>query len=212
MVPSAEDPGEVPDRLAGLLQHPGLWRGRSLAQTATLPTGYTVLDAALPGGGWPRSGITEILIPRHGVGELQLLMPALATLTHAEPARWCTFIAPPFEAFAPALQAHGLRLERLLMVRTDKPLWAMEQALLSGACQIALAWAAHADTRALRRLGLATERAGTYGMLFRPLSAARVASPAALRLTLEAQVQGLRLRLIKSRGGAREALDLPLQR
>jgi hypothetical protein len=212
MALSAEDPAEVADRLAGLLQHPGVWRGRSLARTATLPTGYTALDAALPGGGWPQSGITEILIPRHGVGELQLLMPALAQLTHVEPARWCTFIAPPFEAFAPALHAHGVKLERLLMVRTDKPLWAMEQALVSGACQIALAWAARADSRALRRLGLATERAATYAVLFRPLSAARLSSPAALRLTLEALHGGLRVQLIKSRGGERRPLDIPLPR
>ncbi|MEO7774874.1 MAG: translesion DNA synthesis-associated protein ImuA [Steroidobacteraceae bacterium] len=210
MAPSVEDLAPASDRLAGLLQHPGLWRGRSLAQTATLPTGYPALDAALPGGGWPQSGITEILIPRHGVGELQLLMPALAMLTHLEPARWCTFIAPPFEAFAPALHAQGLKLERLLMVRTDKPLWVLEQALVSGACQIALAWVGHADTRSLRRLGLATQRAGTYAVLFRPLSAAHMASPAALRLTLESREQGLRLRLIKSRGGARHAVDVPL--
>ena len=59
---------------------------------------------------------------------------------------------------------------------------------------------------------LATERAGTYAVLFRPAAARDVASPAALRLTLEAHDDGLRVKLLKSRGGARTALDVPLPR
>ena len=57
-------------RLARLLEHPALWRGRSAARVPTWSTGYPVLDAGLPGGGWPRAGLVEILTPQPGVGEL----------------------------------------------------------------------------------------------------------------------------------------------
>ena len=47
-----------------VLQHPGIWRGDRLAQTGedTLPTGFAELDEQLPGGGWPRGALTEILL------------------------------------------------------------------------------------------------------------------------------------------------------
>src|SRR5438034_15002 len=73
-------------QLDELLAHPSLWRGRSRAAIATISTGYPALDAGLPGGGWPRHGLVEILTPRVGVGELYLLLPALAALSRAAPA------------------------------------------------------------------------------------------------------------------------------
>ena len=62
--------------LARLLEHPAIWRGRSAARTEAVSTGFDTLDECLPGRGWPRSGLTEILVPRFGVGELSLLLPA----------------------------------------------------------------------------------------------------------------------------------------
>ncbi len=59
--------------LARLLEHPAIWRGRSAARTEVLSTGYATFDACLPGGGWPRTGLIEILVSRFGVGELYLL-------------------------------------------------------------------------------------------------------------------------------------------
>jgi hypothetical protein len=103
--------------LARLLEHPAIWRGRSAARAEVLPTGCVAFDACLPGGGWPRTGLIEILVPRFGVGELYLLFPALAALTRRPGARWCVWVAPPLEPYAPALSAHGAALERMLVVR-----------------------------------------------------------------------------------------------
>ena len=66
-----------------VLKHPGIWRGDHLAQMAdeTLPTGYAELDEQLPGGGWARGALTEILLEREGIGELRLLLPALARIS-----------------------------------------------------------------------------------------------------------------------------------
>src|SRR5579875_227689 len=104
--------------LSRLLEHPAIWRGRSAARTKTLHTGFPALDEGLPGGGWPRSGLIEILPSGFGVGELTLLLPALATVTRRPEARWCAWVAPPLQPFAPALAQCGVALERMFVVNT----------------------------------------------------------------------------------------------
>ena len=200
----------VNSRLARLLEHPALWRGRNAARVPTWSTGYPMLDAGLPGGGWPRAGLVEILTPQPGVGELHLLIPTLARLTGLAPARWVAWIAPPFEPYAPALAAHDVALDRQLVVRTRVPLWAMEQALGSGACEAALAWVQAAWPRDLRRLQLATGRGRTLGFVFRSLAAAREASPAELRLSIAPRAGGVEVALLKSRGGSRERIAVAI--
>ncbi|HET7809609.1 MAG TPA: translesion DNA synthesis-associated protein ImuA [Steroidobacteraceae bacterium] len=199
-------------QLAELLAHPSVWRGRSRAAVETLSTGFAALDAGLPGGGWPRHGLVEILTPQPGVGEFYLLLPALAALSRVAPARWCAWISPPHEPYAPALEAHGVALDRMLVVKTHLPLWTHEQALRSGACEIALAWLPRASPRAIRRLQLAAEQGRTLGVLYRSQRFAHMASPAMLRVMLDpvtdAGRHGARVRLLKSRGGSREPIDL----
>jgi hypothetical protein len=196
--------------LARLLEHPAIWRGRSAARAEVLRTGFAALDACLPGQGWPRTGLIEIIVPRFGVGELYLLLPALAAVTSRPTARWCVWVAPPLEPYAPALAAHGIVLERVLVVRAPEPLWSFEQTLCSGASDIALAWAPRSPRpRAIRRLQLAAERGKTLGVLFRPQSAVRESSPAILRLLVEQRpTSRLRVTLLKSRGGARGSIEL----
>ncbi|MDW8257929.1 MAG: translesion DNA synthesis-associated protein ImuA [Gammaproteobacteria bacterium] len=214
-LPSPPDPaapsGALPqDRtargIAALLRAPGLWRGRQSVATEVWRTGFAALDAALPGGGWPRIGLVEILTTRPGQGELQLLAPLLAQLTQLEPPRWIAWIAPPFEPYAPGLAARGIAVERQLVIRTSAALWALEQALGSGACELALAWAERVPpVRLLRRLQLASERGRTPGFLFRNRAAGSRPSPATLRMALAPlpDGRGLEVELLKSRGGAR---------
>lgn len=197
--------------LAQLLAHPDIWRGRSTVGGATLGTGCRRLDAALPGGGWPAAGLTEILTARSGLGELRLLVPLLVRLGRCSPARWASWISPPFEPYAPALIDAGVPLERQLVVRTADPAWAVEQALESGGCAVVLAWFAPrtpTSVAALRRLQLATQRNKVPTFLFRPLAEASRASPAQLRLSFAPVPGGGRLQLLKSRGGERQPLEL----
>lgn len=209
----------VTSELARLLEHPAIWRGTSVARAEVLSSGFAVLDERLPGGGWPRSGLIEILAARFGVGELSLFLPALAALTKASVARSAVWVAPPFEPFAPALAAHGVALERVLVVRVPAALrsgalWAFEQSLASGACDFVMTWAlCHAKrprTKQIRRLQLAAERGRALGVLFRPLQAARESSHAALRMTVEPSTLGVRVSLLKSKGGVRGAVELNL--
>jgi cell division inhibitor SulA/protein ImuA len=124
------------------------------------------------------------------------------------------------EPFPPALASHGLALNRVLVIRSGYPeqgrhvrkneLWAFEQCLGSGACDMALGWARGVRARDIRRLQLAAERGRTLGVLFRPLSAACHSSHAILRLGLTPADGGLRASLLKSRGGVRGMFDLAL--
>ncbi len=195
-------------KLARLLEHPAIWRGRSAAHLPVLPSGFAALDERLPGGGWPRTGLTEILTARFGSGELYLLLPMLAALTRTAGARWCVWVAPPLMPFAPALAAAGMVLDRVAVVGGARPLWAFEQVLGSGACDTALAWARKPKPREIRRLQLAAERGRTLGVLFRPRSAIREASPALLRVSLEPLAAGVRVTFLKGRGVMRGSIEL----
>src|SRR2546425_12951575 len=93
--------------LATLLANPAIWRGGDCApEPATLPSGFAALDAALPGGGWPQGTLTEVLLEREGIGELRLMVPALARVqAQGLDVVW---IAPPHRPYAPALVAAGI--------------------------------------------------------------------------------------------------------
>ena len=67
-----------------LLDTRRVWRGQAVVSLSTTqPTGPPELDAVLPGGGWPESALSELLVATTGIGELRLLWPTLARLTSA---------------------------------------------------------------------------------------------------------------------------------
>jgi len=193
------------------LENPRVWRGRDQAgRRAGLASGYPELDRHLPGGGWPRESLTEVLTEYYGIGELRLLMPALARLStetstqdFTEPG-WIAWVAPPFQPYPPALQQCGIDLSRVLIVRPrddSEILWSAEQALSSGTCAAVLLWPSILDDQAGRRLQLAAEKGHSWAIAFRPLAARRQPSAAALRLELHPDGQATRVHILKSRGG-----------
>jgi len=177
--------------------------GRAVTAPVVEASGWTELDAVLPGGGWQAGTVVELMPAATGIGELRLLLPALARITGA--GRHVTLIAPPYIPFAPALSQHGVRLERLLVIQAqhaDDILWAAEQSLRCRSFGAVLAWPATIRDREVRRLQLAAEAGGSTGFLYRSVDAAHEASPAALRLKLRrADSNGLQIDVLKCRGG-----------
>lgn len=192
----------LPVALADVLARGDVWRGDTLAALpeTTIPSGHAELDAELPGGGWPRGNLTELLVDQGGVGEMSLLLPALAHLSAA--GGWLALVAPPWQAHAPAWQAAGIALERLVVVRAGQQVgWCVEQLLACGGFAGVLAWPeAGIDARALRRLQVAAEGRPVFACLWRPTVAFRVPSPAPLRVALAAGERGLSVRIVKRRG------------
>jgi hypothetical protein len=186
--------------------------GRADVAAPTIePSGMSALDAALPGGGWQAGTIVELMPTDIGVGELRLIMPALARITNAD--RHVALISPPFIPYAPALWQHGVQLNRLLLFRAQTPrdvLWSFEQTLRCKSFGAALAWPTTIRDRDIRRLQLAAEAGDSIGFLYRPATAAHDASPAAVRLRLQPDQDGvLRIDIIKCRG-ARGGISIHL--
>jgi len=124
----------------------------------------------------------------------------LATLTQAR--KRVVLVAPPYVPYAPALAAAGVDLTQLVHIdaAASDTHWTAEQCLRAGCCGAVLNWLPRSDYRQLRRLQLAAETGGTFGFVFRPLSAAHEASPAALRLRLDPGETQPRLEILKCRG------------
>ena len=102
-----------------LLDGRQVWRGPARQGQASdhLASGHPALDARLPGGGWPASGLCEVLQAAPGVGDLALVWPALAKLSQRE--RPIVLVAPP--DFRAALRSWAQLLTSLPLT---PPLWA----------------------------------------------------------------------------------------
>ena len=214
--PPAGAPPPAPETL-----HPALWRAHQLGRgrEAAVPTGFAALDAELPGHGWPRGVLTELLLPHEGVGEMRLLAPALAAIAAAAPpaARSLMLFDPPSPPCAAALAPLGVDAQSLIVVHgrdgahgarhllpSADLLWALEQALKSGQVGAVLAWLpARLRADALRRLQLAAQAHDGPAFLLRDSEARSRPSPAPLRLALRSTgADGLSLQLLKRRGPA----------
>jgi len=201
-----------PERL-----HPALWLGHQLGRhaEAAVPSGFASLDAQLPGGGWPRRALTELLLPHPGVGEIRLLADSLVATQTA--GRLVMLFDPPADLSALALAALGFDVEQLLVINTrsrvipgSDSLWALEQALKSGHVGAVLAWLPpRLRTERLRRLQLAAHAHDGPAFVLRDMAAAQRPTAAPLRLALRAHgADVLAVRMLKRRG---PPLALPLQ-
>jgi len=215
--------------------HPSLWRAHRLGRTGTAAvwrTGFAALDAELPGGGWPCQALTELLLPRTGIGEVRLLAPVLAAPVEPDSgtSRRVMLFAPPALPCAPALAQLGVDAHRMVVIHGVQPsrvpgsrarssaevdlLWALEQALRSGAAGPVLAWLpGPLSGDLLRRLQLAAQAHEAPAFLLRGLEARLQPSPVALRLVLQPlpDPDALSVHLLKRRGPAMaQALRLAL--
>ena len=92
--------------LEDLMQRAGVWRAGEMPLEKGFATGFPMLDSLLPGGGWPKTALTEILTGHEGIGALRLVLPVIAGLSQS--GRWAVWISPPHIPYAPALQAQGV--------------------------------------------------------------------------------------------------------
>lgn len=184
-----------------------LWKPgqRRVPARTGLPTGFAPLNAVLRESGWPRGALVELLSAQPGAGELRLILPVLSALSAS--GLYQLWIDPPFQPFAPGLLPRGMDLRQLVIVQsTDRPqwLWAAEQALRSPGCGAVVAWtgAGRARYAELRKLQVAAAERHCVGFLFGHPRHAETASPAALRLQLTPQGDGLSVDIVKQRGSA----------
>jgi len=200
--------------------HPALWFGHQLGRSAeqAVPTGFAALDQQLPGGGWPRRVLSELLLPHPGVGEIRLLSACLVATQRA--GRLVMLFDPPAALSAWALADLGFDVEQLLIVNTrarvvpgSDSLWALEQSLKSGHVGAVLAWLPpRLRAERLRRLQLAAHAHDGPAFVLRELAAAERPTATPLRLALKPRgADVLEVRILKRRGPPLEvALRLAL--
>ncbi|MDN3648777.1 translesion DNA synthesis-associated protein ImuA [Reinekea marina] len=201
--------------LISLLAEQGhIWTHRNRSKTVVqgLNTGYAELNNELPGQGWPVSAVTEVLYPKQGMGELRLLLPALAQLSHAD-TRWQLWLNAPYLPCGPALQHWQLNTQRLLLANASRAAdlcHCVEKSLQSGGCQAAVVWVEKLDKALMRRIQLAAEQSATPVFLLRPEKCLSQPSVAALRIKLNSASS---IDIVKRRAGwplANLAINLPL--
>lgn len=188
---------------------PMLWRGDQMngSGDGAMSSGFAALDAHLPGRGWPRRTLTELLLSHPGVGEIRLLSPCLTAVQ--QQGRLVMLFDPPAQLSAQALTQLGWDLAHLLVVHTrarvipgTDSLWAFEQALKSGHVGAMLAWLPprlRADR--LRRLQAAAQAHDGPAFVFREWAAQQRPTAAPLRLALRAGgADCLQLQMLKRRG------------
>lgn len=181
--------------------HPSLWRGSQLAHSfqKTVSTGYQELDKQLPGQGWPTGALIEIMSARHGIGEMQLLKPALLKQAND---RSIVLVNPPYIPSSLSLQ-HWFSEQHVFWIRSDttrNTLWAAEKILQHNTSAALLCWITDAHPASLQRLHLAARQSHTLFFSMRPASVATQSSVAPLRLRLDPYVWGLNISVLKRRG------------
>ncbi|ABM97381.1 conserved hypothetical protein (plasmid) [Methylibium petroleiphilum PM1] len=163
-----------------------MWKANEFGTplTAVLKSGWSSLDAELPGGGWPCRSLTEVLQPQPSVCEWRLLGPALRSVVAA--GQHVVVVGPPKRPHMPGLRHAGLDEKHFVWVQAETPaerLWVTEQLVKSNAAGALLAWLPQARAEQIRRLQVCAQACDGPAFLFRPDTARHEASAAPLRLT-----------------------------
>jgi len=183
------------------------WYGAGAARSPIEHSGIPGLDDLLPGGGWRRGAITEILSDNRSETALNIIRPALAGLSLEK--RWLCWVAPPHFIHTHELAHAGIDISRVLLVHprnTANGLWLVEQALRAGTCGAVMIWMTGGDAGDLQRLQTAAEDGDSLGFVFRDDKYASQDSPVATRLLLRKKQQKLQLEVLPTH---RDVFEFP---
>ncbi|CAN7763533.1 translesion DNA synthesis-associated protein ImuA [Pseudorhodoferax sp. LjRoot39] len=206
-VPRTANDGCGPLQLARHVAE-AIWRGDELGHQVveTVASGWTALDAELPGGGWPRRSVTEVLAAQPSVSEWRLLTPALSQVVQV--GGQVVVIGPPRHPHLPGLQHMGLDERQFIWIEADAPaerLWTTEQLIKSNAAGAVIAWLPKVRSDQLRRLQVCALACEGPVFLCRPEAARHEASAAPLRVHAEpGDDWDLSVRILKRRGPPHE--------
>jgi protein ImuA len=196
-------------RLAGSMSK-AVWHAADIgpAEHAVVFTGFAALDVQLPGGGWPRGALTEILQPQPSLCEWRLLAPSLKGV--ASEGGPILLVGPPKRPFVPGLAQLGLPAKSLIWFAAETPserLWTTEQLIKANPGGAILAWLPQVRAEQLRRLQVHAQSCDCPVFLFRPEIARSDASAAPLRVVASLGPDwSLHLRILKRRGGQHEGV------
>jgi cell division inhibitor SulA len=184
------------------LHHLNAWEPQAATGSSLVTaSGIAVLDDMLPGGGWPKRGLVEIILPDPYSNPMSLLLPALIRLS--QQGRWIALVNPTYPARSGLLKEAAINHDRLLQVNPHpgrSALWTAESMLYSGDCSVVMAWP-NCNTELMgKRLQKAAARGKALGILFRYEGLGTQPSGVETRLKLEVDAQGRAVYLLNSKG------------
>ena len=197
--------GELPPEV-----EQAVWRGTELGQhtSTVVSSGFTALDAELPGSGWPTRSLTEVLSPQPSVLEWRLIGPALQGIVAT--GGQVIIVGPPKTPHLPGLRHSGIDERHLVWIQADAPaerLWCTEQLIKSGACGAVVSWLPQARPEQIRRLQVCATACDGPVFLFRHAAAQHEASAAPLRVfTTFGLDWQLQVQVLKRRGPAHDGV------
>lgn len=195
-----------------LLKSSKLWYARQQNyQTPVVPTGFIPLDKALYGG-WPQTGLIELVYQNSGAGELALILPSL-TRDRVAADKMIFMVNPPFLLNGWQLNHQGLELNQLYICQEDThALWLTEQALGHALCEAVILWHGKLTRQQCRRLKLACEKGQSRCFWLHTSTLNKDASSEAnLRLNLQLHPPNLTIKIAKMPTAlAGESLTLPI--
>lgn len=162
-------------------------------------TGFAALDKYL-GGGWPKHNVIE-LQSNGACAEVQLIQKALC---HSGSELLQVWINPPASLCAEYLLLQKRALHQIIQLnapRSADALWAAELCLRSGSCADILLWQNKLNLTQLKRLQLAAAEGQSQLYFFRQAQAEQQLLPWALSLQLCPATTGLKIHILKRKGG-----------
>ena len=191
-------------KTAGKLHNLNAWeRQPSPATSLVTPSGIDGLDELLPEGGWPKSGLVEVIAPDEYTDVMSLLMSALVRLS--QQGRWIAMVTPPCQARTRLFTDTELNPVRVLQVNPHpgrSALWTAESMLQSGSCGVVLAWP-NCNTELMdKRLQKAAASGKALCILIRYEGLSTPPSGVDMRLKLVIDADGSAVYLVDNQGEA----------
>lgn len=155
-----------------------------------VPTNLSLLDAfaSADADGLAGGAIHEVLADPKGGGSVDAFAVLIASAVAASRSGgWVVWSDPDRTLYPPALQASGVALERLLLLRPRSPqeeLWALAECMRCRGVAATVARVGRLTPVQARRLQLAVEQGGGIGVLVRPDDARSAHYAAATRWRL----------------------------
>ena len=139
-----------------------------------IASGCAVMDRYLPGGGYARGSILELLRSHSGSGITSIaLMIARQAI---EDGKYLVLVDPQRQFYPPALKSLGIPMERVIALQPTNhadSIWGLAQVLRCTAVGAVIAEVGTLEDRVSRKLQLAAEQGGGLGVFIRDARAAR---------------------------------------
>jgi len=139
-----------------------------------ISSGCAAMDRHLPGGGYARGSMLELLRSHSGAGVTSIaLMIARQAIVEG---KYLVLVDPQRQFYPPALKSLGIPMERVISLQPSNhadAIWGLAQVLRCSAVGAVIAEVGMLEDRVARKLQLAAEQGGGLGVFIRDARAAR---------------------------------------